>query len=343
MILPRCAIKPRRTVRRAARLSSALLLLIAFLFVVGLASATPLTRPFWTEQAMFQFGEDVFFVGQSSCAPTAEEGRQRAFTQGMQELLNYAQSSNTTGLSVDTQMVFEEVDSSGCPVGTVTVWRLLRVNADRLAQVTRHHQRRPSLEGATRAPRPSIPTPSVGMSRDEVFDRFGLPASMTMRHGGEFLWEYRRFGFMVEFNRQMFVKRWTVLGAPAREDHDPQSPVWGTTRPSVATHDASIVDLTARLRALEEVGRASMPTSSTVYNQEVFAKRPIPVYVERSLTAAEASSAASNRFPAHEALSEKVSALWICRADDGGPGRGALLQTRHGVMINPACVNPWNR
>src|SRR3982750_4908247 len=124
------------------------------------AWADSTSRPFWTERAMFQVGEDIFFVGQSSCAPSAEEGRQRAFVQAMQELLNYAPSSTASGLSVDTQMVFEEADSSGCPIGPVSVWRLLRIDTGRVAQLTAHMPRRMRPEETQPASPPLPLTPS---------------------------------------------------------------------------------------------------------------------------------------------------------------------------------------
>ena len=36
-----------------------------------LANAT--TPPFWTEQAIFRFADDLFFIGRASCAGTPEE------------------------------------------------------------------------------------------------------------------------------------------------------------------------------------------------------------------------------------------------------------------------------
>jgi hypothetical protein len=302
------------------------------------ASADPVKRPFWTEQAMFRFGEDFFFVGQASCSRTSEEGRQMAFAHGMQELLNYAQARDASGLSVDTQMVFEESGSPGCPRGTVTVWRLLRVEADRLAKLAATSHRRRTIEGDQSASIPGKLTLSVGMSRDEVFERFGLPASITMHHGNEFTWEYRRFGFAVEFDRHMFVKRWTIPGAEARK---PSAQIDAHQR--VAPNDAPIVDLTPRLRNLEQTGQESIHTVSTVYNRAVFAQRSMPTYVERSLTPAEAAASTFNISPRQDTLSDKISGLWTCRGEDGQPGRGAFLQTRRGVIINPACTNPWNR
>src|SRR5213080_2691088 len=93
------------TFRLAPRIEAGLAALILLVLISPLplssASADSLNRPAWTEQAMFQFGSESFFVGQSSCAKTSEEGRQHAFRHGVQELLNYAQIRDVSGLYVD--------------------------------------------------------------------------------------------------------------------------------------------------------------------------------------------------------------------------------------------------
>ena len=66
-------------------------------------------RPFWTEQALFHFGDDVFFTGRASCAPNVEEGRQRAYRAAVQEVKNFAQVQEVGGFPLDTQMVFEDL------------------------------------------------------------------------------------------------------------------------------------------------------------------------------------------------------------------------------------------
>ena len=324
----------RRAVQIAAGLTVLALLMLISPFLSNLTWADSLKRPFWTEQAMFQVGDDLFFVGQASCAKTSEAGRQQAFGQGVQEILNYAQARDVSGLSIDTQMVFEETASPGCSRSTVTVWRLLRVDAHRLVKLGAASRRLQTMEDSEPSSMPRALPLSIGMSRDEVFDRLGLPASMTMHHGNECTWEYRRYGLAVEFDRHMVVKRWTTLRAEAH-----QSSIRRTAQPLVATNDDSIVDLTPRLRNLEQMGQDIGLTVSTVYNQAVFSQRPLSPYVERSLTTA----SAANMSPRYDALSGKVSGLWTCRAEDGGPGRGAFLHTKRGIMISPTCANPWNR
>lgn len=323
--------------RRVARTTGFALLVIIAPSILSMALADSLKRPFWTEQAMFQVGDDLFFVGQASCAKASETGRQEAFRHGMQEMLNYAQTPGTAGLYVDTQMVFEETASPGCPRNTVTVWRLLRVDAHRLAKVAGVGRPRNTIEGDRSSAILPILPPSIGMSRDEIFDRLGLPASTTMHHGNEFTWEYRRYGLAVEFDRHMFVKRWTILGAAAHESSTP-----GRTQARVTPNETPIVDLTPRLRNLEQSGQEVSLTVSTVYNQAVFSRRP-PTHIERSLSTTEAAVSPFNISPRHDALSDKVSGLWTCRAEDGSPGRSAFIYSKHGIIISPGCTNPWNR
>ena len=92
-----------------------------------------LLRPFWTEQAMFRFGDEMYFVGVASCAPTSEAARSRAFEAGMKELNAYAQERDTSRLLIETAMIYEEPNATGCPKGTTSAWRLLRVNQAKVA------------------------------------------------------------------------------------------------------------------------------------------------------------------------------------------------------------------
>jgi hypothetical protein len=306
--------------------------------LISSAYADSLKRPAWTEQAMFHFGNDSFFVGRSSCDKTSEEGRQHAFRHGVQEILNYAQIRDTSGLYVDTQMIFEETDSPGCPHNTVTVWRLLRVETGRLAQLLAASRQSQTGEHGKPVSMPQRPALSIGMSREEIFARFGLPASITMHQSNGFTWEYRRFGLAVEFDRHILVKGWHIPGARTLElQHR------STTQSFQIPSDAPIVDLTPRLGDLEQMGQNSPYVASTVYNQAVFAQRPMPRYVERSPLPTDIVASSSNKSPQPDAISDKVSGLWTCRGEDGGPGQGAFMQTKRGIVISPACTSPWGR
>jgi len=204
--------------------------LLTILLPAGIpAQAEPLNRPFWAEQAMFRFGEDLFFVGQASCAKRAEEGRQKAFTQGLQELLNYAQASSLAGVEIATQMVFEESSPSGCPPGTVTVWRLLRVDADKVTKLAKAARFRLRLDAPPPAAPPRDLTPKMGMSRDETLDRFGRPWSILMRESGEEIgWEYPQFGLTLIFDMDGYLIRWRhvgpVSGGPPKSTASLQQP-----------------------------------------------------------------------------------------------------------------------
>jgi len=199
----------RRGMRRSrfGWVSLAVLIVFGSAPIPVLADAT--TRPFWTEQAMFRFADDLFFIGRASCADTSEEGRQRAFARAVQELLNYTQRPGTTGLRIETQRVFEERDTAGCPSGTVTVWRLVRLNA---MQVSRWQAQRepPSRTTPARVVGRFAALPTIAMSRDQVFERFGLPRSIVLRPGKDVIWEYRQLGLTIEFDRNLFVKGWSI-------------------------------------------------------------------------------------------------------------------------------------
>jgi hypothetical protein len=258
---------------RAVRSFLSLHILAYLVLSASAALADSPARPFWTEQAMFRFGEDLFFAGQASCAKTAEEGRQRAFRHALQELLNYAQAASANGLAIATQMVFQELDSPGCPGGTVTVWRLLRIEAEKvqkLAALTRRALPSPTPSTTIGGVAPRDLTPRLGMSREEIQERFGRPWSILLRKNGlEVSLEYPRFGLTLVLNRDNLVKNWTLM--------DPMRPKSGEGRRGLKR--ASDLDLTKRLRELETIPE---PEWNVVYNRLSFPPRVRPPLLPES-------------------------------------------------------------
>ncbi len=228
----------------------------AFLTVSILAAATAIAaenRPFWTEQASFHFGDDVFFTGRASCAPTMEEGRQRAYSAAVQEVKNFTRTQEITGFPLDTQMVFEDPHPSDCPAGFVTVWRLVRAPQAALETLTK--RARPGKQSDISPIVAHIHairnlTPRVGMLRDEVWNRYGLPRSILAHPDrGELIWDYSQFGLTIVFNQDDVLTRWRLNGPHPRSSeavlnvHRPDTP---------AEQDLPAIDLTARLQQLEE-------------------------------------------------------------------------------------------
>jgi hypothetical protein len=222
------------------------------LFATSMSEAAE-NRPFWTEQALFHFGDDVFFTGRSSCAPNVEEGRQRAYMAAVQEVKNFTRAQEVDGFPLDTQMIFEDPHPPDCPPGLVTVWRLLRAP-------------RASLESLTKHPVPSRPTdispilaqitairnltPRVGMLRDEVWNRYGLPRSIWAHPDrGELTWEYSQFGLTIIFNQDDVLTHWRLNGPHPRSSDD-TSPAPQQDHP--VGKELPAIDLTARLRQLEQ-------------------------------------------------------------------------------------------
>jgi hypothetical protein len=216
-------------------------------------------RPFWTEQAMFRFGDELFFTGRASCVEHAEDGRQKAYEAAVQEILNYTQSPRLVGIPIETQMLFEEPATVGCSPGSVTVWRLLRIPEAALAGL------------AKRAPRivapPSVVTEPVfrlvrdltlrvGMSREEIHERFGQPRSVTLRRSSrEVEYDYARFGLTLTVDEDGALVRWH-LAAPQSAAASRTSPLnWPppAKEPSVGGDPSRepTIDLTDRLRRLE--------------------------------------------------------------------------------------------
>lgn len=219
--------------------------------VLGDSSA----RPFWTEQAMYQFGGDLYFIGEASCARTSEEGRNRAFDDGMEELRNYAQATDTSGLLMETQMIYEEPDAPGCPSGSVSVWRLLRVPVDKVATLARQRSRReaPGHEGASAAAPVVTPkdlTPAIGMTEDQLLQRFGRPRRITLR-GNESEWYYPQTGLTLYVDADGFLRRWHLAGPQPRQGHTPDPPASGPFS-TTAPEEDQLIDLASRLQALQK-------------------------------------------------------------------------------------------
>ena len=155
--------------------------LVIVLSLASLASSAHgddvLSHPFWTEQAMFRFGDEMFFAGRASCASSVEAGRQQAYESAVQEIRNFTQTHEIAGVTIETQMVYEAPDSPGCAPNKVNVWRLLRVptvDLDRL--VRRGRSASPSASSPSVAQIVPDRTLQVGMSKDQIWERVGHPA-----------------------------------------------------------------------------------------------------------------------------------------------------------------------
>lgn len=185
---------------------------------VGVSLHAASNRPFWTEQAMFRFGEDLFFSGRATCVSSAEDGRQRAYNAALQEILNYTRTKELPGIPIETQMVYEEDGSDSCRSGQVSVWRLLRAPASRLEKLNRmashqapSHDLQAGGSGISRKIRDL--TPKIGMYKDDAFEVFGQPKAVSMfRNGTEVHWEYPRFGLTIMFDANGYLIRWKQVG-----------------------------------------------------------------------------------------------------------------------------------
>lgn len=213
------------------------------------------SRPFWTEQAVFHFGEDIFFTGRASCAPTVEEGRQRAYAAALQEIKNLSHAGEINGFLLDTQMVFEEFHSADCPAGSVTAWRLLRVPRAALESLARRSGKRGDedlspIVAETRTIRNM--TPRVGMAREEIWHRYGQPRSVWINpENGEAFWEYPQFGLTLVFDHEDLLKQWKLAGPGRHLASDNEEALHSDRIHHQALHLPAI-DLTDRLRDLEE-------------------------------------------------------------------------------------------
>ncbi|HSE59222.1 MAG TPA: cytochrome c [Nitrospiraceae bacterium] len=278
-------------------LASVFILLLFSLLAVTNQPAwadSALLRPFWTEQAMFRFGDEVYFVGVASCAATAEDARLRAFDAGMKELNAYAQGRDTSRLLIETAMVYEEPDAPGCPKGTTSAWRLLRINQakvaalpkrqtiperSRKAPTSEQEESKPS-EAAPIAPPPAPPliqdlSPHAGMSRDEIAQRFGQPKTIKKR-GQEEIWTYSDTGLTISFSPDETLISWTVTGRrdaeQRRHAETPKSPE--PARPAEPTKQAEPTGQPGEPRAAER-SQPESPQSEPV--QQALALPVIPL------------------------------------------------------------------
>jgi hypothetical protein len=241
------------------------------------------SRPFWTEQAVFHFGNDVFFTGRASCAPSIEEGRQRAYTAALQEIKNFSHVEEITGFLIDTQMVYEESHPADCPAGSVTAWRLLRAPRAALESLARRSgigipEDISPVVAQNRAIRNM--TPRIGMLREDIWQRYGQPRSVWMNpENGEALWEYPQFGLTLVFDHEDMLKRWKLANGKRQLSPDDVGTSAFDKRKDPAQHLPAI-DLTDRLRELEARQDSNLRQQAKLYcairfpdNQDTFAQQ----------------------------------------------------------------------
>ncbi|GKS59071.1 hypothetical protein YTPLAS18_25980 [Nitrospira sp.] len=214
--------------RRLSMMALHLAALLSAVFGAEDLLASAESRPFWTEQAMFRFGDDLYFVGVASCAKSSEDGRQAAFESGLKELGAYARDRETARLMVETTMIYEEPNAENCIRSTTSVWRLLRVNQATIAAL-------PPRELKPGAPAPpgtdasdlnsdrevaSLDaglvqdlTPRPGMTREHLAQRFGEPSHVRRQRGQE-IWEYGQSGLTITFSPDETLVSWTLAGQP---------------------------------------------------------------------------------------------------------------------------------
>ncbi|WP_455387928.1 hypothetical protein [Petrachloros mirabilis] len=238
----------------AARTCCQLVILLGVASLVSSARGDDVSsHPFWTEQAMFRFGDEMFFAGRASCAPSVEAGRQQAYEAAVQEIRNFTRTNEIAGVTIETQMVYEAPESPGCAPNKVNVWRLLRVQiADLERLVRRARSTSPSAGFPSVAQAVRDRTLQVGMSHDQIWERVGQPRSISIHpQSGNAVWDYPQFGLILLLDEEERLKSWKLMGAHST----PSTPIPSASRPLPhATHheETPPVDLTGRLQVLED-------------------------------------------------------------------------------------------
>lgn len=84
-------------------------------------------RPFWTEKSSYMEGDRVYFIGVSTNSPSIEVGRALARKAIEQELSSYLGVMNIKGVTLNTQVTFEEKADHH-----LNVYRLMWVSVDQI-------------------------------------------------------------------------------------------------------------------------------------------------------------------------------------------------------------------
>jgi hypothetical protein len=230
-----------------------LLIVVSILALVSSAHGNASIHPFWTEQAMFRFGDEMFFAGRASCAPSVEEGRQRAYEAAIQEIRNFTRSNDIAGIMIETQMVYEATESPDCASTKVNVWRLLRVQTADVERLARRAGSANSLSHPSSLAQ-TVPdrTLQVGMSHDEIWERVGQPRSISiLPQSHQAVWEFPQFGLTLVLDEEERLKSWKLIGHRLTSP-DSMPPVSHPPTHTTQIKEAPVIDLTDRLRVLEE-------------------------------------------------------------------------------------------
>ena len=105
-----------------------IILFLAAVFVN--VSYAQTVKPFWTEKSSYIEGDRLYVVGIASNTLSVEVGRNLAFENGKSEIMNFAQISNLNGLTIKTQMTYEQKVKD-----KYNVYRLMYVDYDGISSL----------------------------------------------------------------------------------------------------------------------------------------------------------------------------------------------------------------
>src|SRR5215470_13443241 len=110
------------------------LVIISVLYLIQMTAAwsadRAAVRPFWTEKSSYVEGDLLYAVGVATNAKSLEEGRLASYKNGATEIGNFAQITDLAGLTIETQMTFEEDN----PDGSFNIFRLLKVEINQITK-----------------------------------------------------------------------------------------------------------------------------------------------------------------------------------------------------------------
>ena len=106
-----------------------LICILLFLFSNNLLANS--IKPFWTEKSSYIEDRYLYVVGVATNSVSIEKGRNLAFENGKQEIMNFSQLSKIDGVVVETQMTYEE-EAGG---GKYNIYRLMFVEYDKLSSL----------------------------------------------------------------------------------------------------------------------------------------------------------------------------------------------------------------
>jgi hypothetical protein len=123
-------------------------------------------------------------------------------------------------------------------------------------------------------------TPKIGMYKDDAFEFFGQPQTVSMLRsgGGEASWEYSKFGLTLVFDKNGYLVRWKHLGPSSSQqgdwNHSDYAGLEGSIEPQAKKKgEDQAVDLSKRLEKMQLESRGRQEETDAIkYCERAYAR-----------------------------------------------------------------------